>query len=264
MPLASLPSRLFAAKRDARYLQAAVLCLYAVVAREVFHFERSHWTTLTCVATAVSLDLLLGRFYYKKVIFPLSAIIIGLASSLLIDAPSVLTYVAATALGISSKTLITYKRKHLFNPANFGLVVMLLVFPNRLTGMPQLFSGYLAPSIVFAVLGMLTVLYARQFEVSFSWLLGFVVFACARAAINGSRLLMTLAPALGPGFLLFTFHMISDPATTPRTRRFRIAFGVTVALLDALTRFFEIPYGNFYALFLVTALLPCIRDRETP
>src|SRR5207245_1784378 len=43
--------------RDPRYVQALVLTAYAVAAREVFHFERSHLVTLGCVTWAVALDL---------------------------------------------------------------------------------------------------------------------------------------------------------------------------------------------------------------
>jgi Na+-translocating ferredoxin:NAD+ oxidoreductase RnfD subunit len=248
--------------RDARWLQLAVLLGYAIVAREVFHFERSHVTTAGCLAVAIGLDLLLGRFWFRKTNFPLSAAIIGLASSLLIDARTPYPYLAVAALGILSKAFLTYNGRHIFNPANFGVCVALLLAPQYVTGMPQLFSGYLAPSIVFAILGLITVWYARQLEVSLSWLAGFALFALPRALLGGTPVLLALAPLAGPGLLLYTFHMISDPATTPRTRVPRIAYGFAVAAGDALFRQLEIPYGNFYALLVVCAFLPWIREWE--
>lgn len=248
--------------RDARWMQLAVLMTYAVVAREIFHFERTHLTMLLCVTLAVLLDLLLGRLVYKATIFPLSAVIVGLASSLLLDARTSYPYLVCALLGIVSKAFITYRGRHLFNPANFGVVVLLLLAPAQVTGMPQLFSGYFIPSVIFFVLGMVTVLWARQAEVSLAWLGGFVVFGLLRAAISGANPVMTLAPLLGPGVLLFTFHMISAPATTPKTRWPRIGFGVAVAAIDAGFRYLEIPYGNFYALFAVSAVIPWIWERE--
>jgi Na+-translocating ferredoxin:NAD+ oxidoreductase RnfD subunit len=248
--------------RDARYLQLLILSAYAITAREVFNFDRTHATTLACIFTAVVIDLALGWLYYKNPIFPLSALIIGTASSLLLDAPSTATYMLAAALAVASKAFITYRGKHIFNPANFGVVMILALLPGQATGMPQLFAGHLAPSFVFAVLGLLTVIYAKQVEVSVAWLAGFVVFALVRATLREVNPIFVLLPMLGPGFLLFTFHMISDPATSPRTRRYRIAFGLSLALVDAGFRFLEIPYGFFYALFGATALLPWIRARE--
>ena len=62
--------------RDPRYMQLAVLVGYAIAAREIFHFERSHWATLTCLATAIVLDVAFGALMYRHLVFPLSAAII--------------------------------------------------------------------------------------------------------------------------------------------------------------------------------------------
>ena len=59
---------------------------FAVVAREVFHFERTHATTALCVALAIALDLVAGRLLYGEARFPLTPVIIGLACSLLMNA----------------------------------------------------------------------------------------------------------------------------------------------------------------------------------
>lgn len=247
---------------DARYAQLAVLSGYAVTAREIFHFERTHLTTAMCVAWAVTLDLLLGRFHYRKVQFPLSAAIIGLASSLLLNSTSPLPYLLAATFGIVSKATVVYKGRHLFNPACFGVVVMLQLAPGLTTGMPSLFGGYAAPSVVFFAVGLAVVLHARQAEVTLAWIAGFCGLAIVRSWLVGPAPWVALAPMFGPAFLLFSFHMISDPATTPRTRRLRIAFGLAVALGDAVLRALRIPYGSFYALLIATAFNPWIRDAE--
>jgi Na+-translocating ferredoxin:NAD+ oxidoreductase RnfD subunit len=130
--------------------------------------------------------------------------------------------------------------------------------------MPSLFGGYLTPTLVFALLGLVTIVWARQTTVSLAWIGGFIALAFVRSAITGMNVVVALAPALGPAFLLFSFHMISDPSTTPRTRNQRIAFGLAVALIDASVRLLRIPYGSFYALFLVCVFNPWLRDREAP
>ncbi|MBN8550698.1 MAG: RnfABCDGE type electron transport complex subunit D [Deltaproteobacteria bacterium] len=248
--------------RDPRFLQLAVLFLYAIVAREIFHMDRPHAITLACCATALALDFTLGLIHFRVIRFPLSSLVIGLATSLLIDSRYPAVYLAAVTLAILSKAFITYRGFHLFNPANFGVVCALILAPNIATGMPALFGGYLAPSIVFFCLGVVTVLYARQSLISFSWLAGFLVFAFVRASLAGKSFLLMAMPILGPAFLLFTFHMISDPATSPRSKRHKIMYGIVIAALDAIFRYKQIPYGNFYALFLVSAGMPWMRDLE--
>jgi Na+-translocating ferredoxin:NAD+ oxidoreductase RnfD subunit len=194
--------------------------------------------------------------------FPISAVIIGCASSLLMDSRSPWIYGAAAMIATTSKALITYRGKHVFNPANLGVSVMLLLLPEQAASMPHLFAGHVMPSIIFFSLGLFTVLWAGQTEISLSWLLGFVFFAFIRAGILGVPWERTVTPILGPGLLLFTFHMISDPASTPRTRFWRISFGMTVALIDALLRYKEIPGSPLFALLIVGAMTPLIRDLE--
>lgn len=208
------------------------------------------------------LDLIWGRIVYGKFNFPISAVIIGCASSLLMDSRAPWIYVTAAALAISSKAFITYKGRHIFNPANFGVSCMLLLLPERAASMPHLFAGYVVPSLVFFSLGLFTVCWAKQREISLSWLSGFIVFGLIRAELKGVPIARVLAPMLGPGILLFTFHMISDPATTPRTRPLRIAFGLTVAAIDAVMRFNEIPSSPLFSLLIVATALPFIRDYE--
>jgi Na+-translocating ferredoxin:NAD+ oxidoreductase RnfD subunit len=67
---------------------------------------------------------------------------------------------------------------------------------------------------------------------------------------------------LGPGLLLFSFHMISDPGTTPRTRPLRFAFGIAVAAIDSVFRYHEIPSSPLFALLITAVSIPFIRDYE--
>jgi hypothetical protein len=60
----------------------------------------------------------------------------------------------------------------------------------------------------------------------------------------------------GAEFALFTFSMMPDPKASPPTRRGRVAWGLSIALLDGVLRFLEIRFSMFYALFIHTAMLP--------
>jgi len=57
----------------------------------------------------------------------------------------------------------------------------------------------------------------------------------------------------GFAFVLFTFYMITDPATTPARRPGQIAFAVAVAGAYAAFMELHIVFGLFYALTSVTA-----------
>jgi len=248
--------------KDPRYLQIAVLLAYSIVARELFYMDRPHWVTVVTCITTLTADFLIGYVFFKVIRFPVSSIIVSLAATLLIDSRVWWTYPLVGLLAVISKAVITHKGRHYFNPANFGVALCLLLIPYHTTAIPSLFGGLVIPSLVFAALGFVTILYAKQIAVPLSWLFGFLFFGIARHLYTGINLPICLAPALGASFLIFTFHMISDPQTTPRTTKYRVLFGFLVAAIDAAFRFNSVPYGNFYALFICCALVPFFREYE--
>ncbi len=248
--------------KDPRYLQFAIMLSYAFTARQFFNFERSHWITATLLSWSIILDFFLGIIFYKRWIFPLAAMINAMIASLLLDARSVYPFIFAATCALFSKCLITYNGKHIFNPGNFGVVLTLQLLPNYATGMPHLFSGHIWPSVAHAFLGLLLILWAKQVDVVLAWLGSFLLFGFFRAFLLDTSLFHIFPIVLAPSFILFTCNMITDPATNPKTRKWRIIYAVIIAFGDAVFRFLQIPYGNFYSLFLVCAFMPWIRKRE--
>ena len=80
-----------------------------------------------------------------------------------------------------------------------------------------------------------------------------------RMALGQGGLVFALGPMTGAEFALFTFSMLPDPKTSPPTPRGRIAWGLSIAVMDGVLRYLEVRYSMFYALFVHCALLPIIR-----
>ena len=55
-------------------------------------------------------------------------------------------------------------------------------------------------------------------------------------------------------FILYTFYMVTDPATTPEGRREQIAFGLSVAAVYGLLMVGHVVFGLFFALTIVCAV----------
>ncbi|MBI3299618.1 MAG: RnfABCDGE type electron transport complex subunit D [Elusimicrobia bacterium] len=155
------------------------------------------------------------------------------------------------AAAMSSKFLLRVRGRHLYNPANFGVVVGLLsgaawVSPGQ-WGHDVILAGWVA------LLGAAVVQRALRQDVSWAFI-GCYLGLCAlrvlwlgqRSAVLGHRL-------EDGGLLLFTFFMISDPMTIPSRRPARLLFAALTALL-AFTIQFKLFRTNalFYALFLLT------------
>jgi hypothetical protein len=55
----------------------------------------------------------------------------------------------------------------------------------------------------------------------------------------------------GVAFILFTFYMVTDPATTPDRTWAQIVFGASVALVYSLFLMSHVVFGLFMALVIV-------------
>jgi len=246
---------------------AAAITLLNVAGHTVLGFEQSWLTPFVGVLAAYLTELVLEsldswragrrpRFLGKAtapIDFLLSAHITGLAVSMLLFANRRLQAVAfAAVVAIASKYLFRVKvdggTRHVFNPSNLGITATLLAFPWVGMVQPYMFTetvsggwDWFLPALVICTGSLLNARLTKKLPLIAGWVGGFVAQAVVRHFLFGNLLLASLNPMTGVAFLLFTFYMITDPATTPRAPRGQIAFGAAVAAA----------YGTFMALHLV-------------
>jgi hypothetical protein len=58
----------------------------------------------------------------------------------------------------------------------------------------------------------------------------------------------------GVAFILYTFYMVTDPATTPEGRLEQVVFGASVAATYGLLMVAHVVFGLFFALTTVSAV----------
>jgi hypothetical protein len=74
-----------------------------------------------------------------------------------------------------------------------------------------------------------------------------------RSLLFDTPLAVGLLPMTGVAFILYTFYMVTDPATTPASTRAQVAFGLAVAVTYSLLMIFHVVFGLFFALTIVCA-----------
>lgn len=195
--------------------------------------------------------------------FLLPAHITGLAVSMLLYANELLMPVVfATVTAIASKWLIRVRvgkgERHVMNPSNIGITITLLIFPFVGIAPPYQFTEGLAgwhdwilPGVIIASGTFLNARLTRRLPLILAWLGAFILQAVLRSAFLDASLLAALNPMTGVAFLLFTYYMLTDPATTPTSVRGQIAFGAAVAATYGLLMTFHIVFGLFFALTIV-------------
>jgi len=208
----------------------------------------------------------LGGGPRKFVEFLLSAHITGLACAMLLYANERLgPVVFASVVAICSKCVLRAPTergtRHFFNPSNFGITLTLLVFSWVSVAPPYQFTenmtgagDWILPAIIVCTGTFLNARFTQRLPLIAAWLGGFVAQAALRSLFLDTAFGAALIPMTGVAFILYTFYMVTDPATTPETRRDQIVFGLSVAAVYGLLMVAHVVFGLFFALTIVCAV----------
>jgi enediyne biosynthesis protein E5 len=202
--------------------------------------------------------------------FLLSAHITGLAVGMLLYACEQLWAIAfAASLAIASKYVFRAvvghtaegrpQYRHFLNPSNFGIAATLVLFPTVGIAPPYQFTentwgivDWLLPLVVICTGSYLNTKATGRIPLILAWVAAFAVQAVLRGLIHDTPFAAGLLPMTGFAFILFTFYMITDPATSPARTASQIVFGCAVAALYAVFMELHIVFGLFYALAVAT------------
>ena len=213
---------------DPRWYQIAVLGSLLFYGLFFLDFDIRAGQVAITLATALLTQYLCTRLWKLPVYDPRSALISGLSLCLLLRTSNPGLVVVCGAITIASKFLLRIRAKHIFNPTNFGIVVMLLLTEQVWVSPGQWGSGAFF-GFLMACAGGLVVNRAARSDVTFSFLLTYMGLVAARSVWLGEPVAIPLHRFQSGALLLFAFFMISDPKTTPDSRIGRALFAVLVA-----------------------------------
>lgn len=194
---------------------------------------------------------------------PRSAAITTLSLSLLLRTNSVAVAALAAAVAIGSKAALRVNGKHLFNPANLGIVVAVLGTSEAWIS-PGQWGNEALLGLLFACLGVTVVTRSERADITYAFLGFYAAMLFGRSWMVNEPVTIPLHRLQSGALLLFSFFMISDPKTTPDSRAGRIlfAFLVTAACYVISFRWF-VPNAPLWALVALCPTVPII-DRLLP
>jgi Na+-transporting NADH:ubiquinone oxidoreductase subunit NqrB len=188
----------------------------------------------------------------------LSAVVTGIGLSVLVRADSLWVHPLVAFLAISAKFTVRIGNKHLFNPANLGVMIAVLFLPGAWLSPGQWGSDVVA-ALWFVALGITVTLSARRFDIAWAFLLCYGALLVGRVVWLDQRWAVLLNQLSSGGLLLFTFFMITDPMTTPNDRRMRWLYAALVAVLAFTWQFVWYRNGGpVWALFLLSPIVPLL------
>ena len=188
-----------------------------------------------------------------------SAAITTLGLCLLLKSGSTITLVLGAFVAIASKFVLRVKGKHIFNPANIGIVAAMLLTGDGWVSPGQWGSG---AALVFLVgsAGLMVVLRVGRIDTSIAFLLAFAALHFARNVLYlGWGVDVWLHQLTNGSLLLFTFFMITDPVTTPSAPRARVGWSIAIAVLAFLLGWkYFVNAAPVWALFFISASTPLV------
>jgi Na+-transporting NADH:ubiquinone oxidoreductase subunit NqrB len=274
--------------RDPRLHLAAVIVTLQVLGQVAFDFRLSIAQILVAVLTSAILEVGIAFWRQRVVMWPASALLTGNGVAFILRVPGTdhgdwwsmrgaWIFAVASAISLLSKYLIQFRGRHVFNPSNFGLVLVFLALGPEQADPLDFWWGPMSAALAFALaiivaggLAILGRLHLTEIAVGF-WLAfaaGIGVLAASGhtmtarwhvGAIEGFDFWWTLVSS--PEILVFLFFMITDPRTIPAGRAGRRAYAVGVGLLATLliapyTTEFAAKVAVLGALFIVCASRP--------
>ena len=243
---------------DARWLQIVFLGSLLLAGALWRDFALEWPQVALAFAAALSTQLLLGRAAGAPVHGVLSAAVTSLGLSILLRADSLWVHPLIASLAIASKFAIRVRGKHVFNPANLGVILAVTLLSGTWIS-PGQWGSDAALALWFVVLGVVVTSRAQRFDIAWAFIAVYVTLLAGRILWFDMRWAVLANQLASGSLLLFTFFMITDPKTTPDDRAMRAVYAAIVATLAFVWQFVWFKTaGPVWALFFATPLVPLL------
>jgi len=237
-----------------KYLVPMFITTILIVGQISFGFLESWSRTFLAIAASILTELVLGRLITGQWPNLASAYISGISVGILIRSPEFWPYALCSAISITSKYVIRWRGRHLWNPSNFAICVMLLLAPEVVSTLSVQWGNTIWPMLIVWSLGALITWRVDRFHITATYVASFVMFSLLRGFITGHGFLAEVAPITGPMYQLFIFFMITDPKTTVKQKWAQCLVAFLVAAMEMVLRLSENIHAPYYALTIVGPL----------
>jgi Na+-translocating ferredoxin:NAD+ oxidoreductase RnfD subunit len=236
---------------DNRYVAPLFITCILLIGHLSYGILESYKKTALAIVVAIIAELVFGRIFFGKWLNLASAYITGISVGILVRSPAYWPYALCSVISIMSKYVLRLKGRHIWNPSNFGIAVLLFLAPETMAVLSIQWGNNYWSLLVIWVLGSIIIWRAKRFHISATYVISFFLFAFLRSWITGDPWQAEVAPITGPMYQLFVFFMITDPKTTVRSKLGQCVVAFCVALAEFILRLDQVVYAPIFALFFV-------------
>jgi Na+-translocating ferredoxin:NAD+ oxidoreductase RnfD subunit len=237
---------------DNRFLAPVLITCILAIGDYQYQILESYGRTAAAILSAIALELVLGRWVTGRWPHLASAYITGISVGILLRSTMWWPFILCSLLSISSKYALRLHGRHLWNPSNLGMSVLLFLAPTAVASLSQQWGNDVWPLLVIWLLGGIILYRIGRLHITLTFVAAFIALSLVRSAWSGDNWINEVAPLTGPMYQLYIFFMITDPATTTRTWRRQCLVAVLVAVVETVLRLNQVIYAPYYALFIVS------------
>jgi Na+-transporting NADH:ubiquinone oxidoreductase subunit NqrB len=243
---------------DARHFQILALGSLLAINFLWFDFGANPLYSALAISSALATQIVCSRLAGLPRIDVRSALITGLSLSLLLRADAAWLPALAGVIAIASKFVLRIDGRHIWNPAGFAIVILLLTSNGVWISPGQWGTGIWLASLL-ALFAILVLQAAQRADIALFFLGCHAALLVARAMWLGDPLAIPLHQMQSGSLLIFAFFMISDPRTTPASRLGRLLFAFAVAALAHYLAFFmQLRPALYFALIALSPVTPLL------
>jgi hypothetical protein len=224
--------------------------------------------TFVAIVVTIAIELVAGRFFHGKWPFLASAYISGISLGILVRSPALWPFVLCALFSILSKYVLRIGSRHLWNPTNYGVSMILWLAPQYVAPLSFEAGNAVWAVLVIWILGGMIMYRLGLFHVPLSFVLAFIPLAFFRSWVTGDSWQAELAPITFPIFQLYIFFMITDPKTITHAKWSQCLVAVLTAMMETVLRLlFKDVHSLLHALFIIGPIanvIEIIHDARHP
>src|SRR4051794_25453660 len=134
--------------------------------------------TFVAILVAIGMELFLGKLVTGKWPHLASAYISGISVGILVrSTETIWPYIVCSLISIASKYAIRFRGRHLWNPSNLGVSVLLFLAPAEVASLSIQWGNNLWPMVIIWCLGSLILWRLGRLHISIVYAIAFIVLS---------------------------------------------------------------------------------------
>lgn len=221
---------------DSRYVAPLLISAILLAGHLSFGILEKPEKTALAIVTSILMELAMGLLFTKKVPHLASAYVSGISCGILVRSPEFWPYVVVAALSIVSKYVIRVNGRHLWNPSNLGIVLLLVFAHDSVSTLTFQWGNHPWAAFVIWALGLFIVSRLKRLHICLTYIGCFVAYSFLRTFVTHDSFSTEVAPITGPMYQLFILFMITDPKTTVHSKNGQMLVAFLVATVECVFR----------------------------